>query len=159
MIDAPEDGAAVEVSGIDELKALAGQTLPPSPWLDVEQESIHTFALATRDFQWIHVDREKAEAGPFGTTIAHGFLTLSLIPHFRAQVLRINGFSMTINYGLNRVRFPAPVPTGSRLRGHYTVLEVTDVEGGVQELSRVTIEREGHDKPVCVAETVVRHYL
>jgi acyl dehydratase len=153
------EGAPVQVFGIDELKALAGQTLPPSPWLEVEQESIHAFAMATRDFQWIHVDRQRAESGPFGTTIAHGFLTLSLIPHFRAQVLQIGGFAMTINYGLNRVRFPAPVPTGSRLRGRYMVLEVTDVDGGVQELSRVTIERDGHDKPVCVAETVVRHYV
>jgi acyl dehydratase len=149
----------VEVRGMDELKALTGQSLRPSPWLEIGQERIDAFAAATSDRQWIHVDRERAASGPFGTTIAHGFLTLSLIPHFRAQVIRIDGFAMTINYGLNRVRFPAPVPSGSRLRARYTVLEVTDVDGGVQELSQVTIEREGQEKPVCVAETVVRHYL
>jgi acyl dehydratase len=149
----------VEVSGIEELKALAGRELPPSPWLEIDQERIDTFADATLDYQWIHVNRAQAEAGPFGATIVHGFLTLSLIPYFRAQVLEIGGFRMTINYGLNRVRFPSPVPRCSRLRARYMVTEVTDVEGGVQELSRVTIEREGQEKPVCVAETVVRHYV
>jgi acyl dehydratase len=149
----------VAVSGIEELKALAGRELPPSPWLEIDQERINTFADATLDYQWIHVNRAQAEVGPFGTTIAHGFLTLSLIPYFRAQVLEIGGFRMTINYGLNRVRFPSPVARGSRLRARYMVTEVTDVEGGVQELSRVTIEREGQEKPVCVAETVVRHYV
>lgn len=148
----------LEIRGGDELKALAGQSLPPSPWLEIDQERIDAFARATLDEQWIHVDRERAGAGPFQTTIAHGFLTLSLIPHFRRQVLRIEGFSMTINYGLNRVRFPSPVPTGSRLRAHFSIQDVTDVEGGVQELSRVTIERDGIEKPVCVAETVIRHY-
>jgi acyl dehydratase len=149
----------VAVSGIEELKALAGRELPPSPWLEIDQERIDTFADATLDYQWIHVNRAQAEAGPFGATIVHGFLTLSLIPYFRAQVLEIGGFRMTINYGLNRVRFPSPVARGSRLRARYMVTEVTDVEGGVQELSRVTIEREGQEKPVCVAETVVRHYV
>jgi acyl dehydratase len=149
----------IEVHGIDGLKALAGTELPPSPWLVIDQERIDHFADSTLDHQWIHVDPDRATSGPFGTTIAHGFLTLSLIPHFRAQVLQIDGFAMTINYGLNRVRFPAPVPTGSRLRAQYVVREVTDVDGGVQEVSQVAIERDGHEKPVCVAETVVRHYL
>jgi acyl dehydratase len=149
----------VTVNGPDELRRLAGTQLPPSSWITVDQARIDAFAGCTEDHQWIHVDRERSSAGPFGTTIAHGFLTLSLIPHFRMEVLQIDGFDMTINYGLNRVRFPSPVPCGSRLRGRYEVTAVTNISGGVQELSLVTIERDGQEKPVCVAETVVRHLL
>lgn len=149
----------IEVNGPQQLRALVGQTVPPSPWLEIDQARIDAFASATVDDQWIHVDRARAAEGPFGTTIAHGFLTLSLIPHFRMQVIRIAGFAMTINYGLNRVRFPSPVPVGSRLRAHFTITVVDEVAGGVQEVTEVTIERDGQEKPVCVAETVVRHYL
>jgi len=149
----------IEIHGADELRRLAGQDIPASPWLEIDQARIDAFAAATLDDQWIHVDTQRAAASPFGTTIAHGFLTLSLIPHFRMQVIRIDGFAMTINYGLNRVRFPAPVLSGSRIRARFAIRDVTDVPGGVQEVTEVTIERDGEQKPVCVAETMVRHYL
>jgi acyl dehydratase len=131
----------------------------PSDWLEVTQERIDQFAEATGDHQWIHVDPERAAQGPFGSTIAHGFLTLSLIVKFQFEVRPDDGeFRMGINYGVNRVRFPAPVPVGSRIRGRFKVLEVTEVEGGIQVVTEGTIEREGGDKPVCVAELVSRHY-
>jgi acyl dehydratase len=136
-----------------------GDEYGPSDWLEVTQERIDQFAEATGDHQWIHVDPERAAEGPFGSTIAHGFLTLSLIVKFQFEVRPDEGeFRMGINYGVNRVRFPAPVPVGSRIRGHFKVLEVTDVEGGIQVVTEGTIEREGGDKPVCVAELVSRHY-
>ena len=137
----------------------AGDTFGPSRWLEVTQERINEFADATGDHQWIHVDPEKAAQGPFGTTIAHGFLTLSLLVNFIDEVRPSSGeFRMGINYGVNRVRFPAPVPVGSKLRAHFEVLEVTDVEGGIQVVTQGTVEREGGEKPVCVAEMVSRHY-
>ena len=137
----------------------AGDTFGPSSWLEVTQERINEFADATGDHQWIHVDPEKASQGPFGTTIAHGFLTLSLLVNFIDEVRPSSGeFRMGINYGVNRVRFPAPVPVGSKLRAHFEVLEVTDVEGGIQVVTQGTVEREGGEKPVCVAEMVSRHY-
>jgi acyl dehydratase len=137
----------------------AGDTFGPSSWLEITQERIDEFAEATGDHQWIHVDPEKAAQGPFGTTIAHGFLTLSLLVKFIDEVRPSSGdFRMGINYGVNRVRFPAPVPVGSRLRAHFKVLEVTDVEGGIQVVTEGTVEREGGEKPVCVAEMVSRHY-
>lgn len=150
----------IEIHGPDELRRLVVKDIPASPWLEIDQARIDAFAAATLDDQWIHVDTQRAAAeSPFGTTIAHGFLTLSLIPYFRMQVIQIDGFAMTINYGLNRVRFPAPDPSGSRIRARFVIREVTDVPGGVQELTDITIEREGQEKPVCVAETIVRHYL
>ena len=137
----------------------AGDEFGPSSWLEVTQERINEFADATGDHQWIHVDPEKAAQGPFGTTIGHGFLTLSLLVKFIDEVRPSSGeYRMGINYGVNRVRFPAPVPVGSKLRAHFKVLEVTDVEGGIQVVTEGTVEREGGEKPVCVAEMVSRHY-
>jgi len=136
-----------------------GDTFGPSGWLEITQERIDEFADATGDHQWIHVDPERAAQGPFGTTIAHGFLTLSLLIKFIEEVRPSSGeFRMGINYGVNRVRFPAPVPVGSKLRAHFEVLEVSDVEGGIQVVTKGTVEREGGEKPVCVAELVSRHY-
>jgi acyl dehydratase len=136
-----------------------GDTFGPSGWLEITQSRIDEFAEATGDHQWIHVDPEKAAAGPFGTTIAHGFLTLSLLVKFIDEVRPSSGeYKMGINYGVNRVRFPAPVPVGSNLRAHFKVLEVTDVDGGIQVVTEGTVEREGSEKPVCVAEMVSRHY-
>jgi acyl dehydratase len=140
---------------VEELRAAVGQQLGWTDWLEVEQKRIDLFAEATGDHQWIHVDPERAASGPFGTTIAHGFLTLSLTP----QLLRVEGVRMGVNYGVNKVRFPASVPVGSRLRATALIAEVTEAGGGVQLVTRVTIEREGGDKPVCVAETVARYYL
>ena len=149
----------ITVNGFDELKTLAGRDLGHSSWLEVTQERVDQFADATGDHQWIHVDPEKAAQGPFATTIAHGFLTLSLLVKFIDEVRPSSGeFRMGINYGVNRVRFPAPVPVGSKLRAHFKVLEVTDVEGGIQVVTEGTVEREGGEKPVCVAEMVSRHY-
>ena len=136
-----------------------GETYGPSEWLELTQERIDRFAEATGDDQWIHVDPEKAAQGPFGTTIAHGFLTLSLLVKFQYEVRPERGeFRMGINYGVNKVRFPAPVPVGSRIRAHFEILEVAEVEGGIQVVTKGTVEREGEEKPVCVAEMVSRHY-
>jgi acyl dehydratase len=136
-----------------------GDEFGPSGWLEITQERIDEFAEATGDHQWIHVDPERAAQGPFGTTIAHGFLTLSLLIKFIEEVRPSSGeFRMGINYGVNRVRFPAPVPVGSKLRAHFEVLEVGEVEGGIQVVTKGTVEREGGEKPVCVAEMVSRHY-
>jgi|SRR5918996_271903 acyl dehydratase len=146
-------------ASLDELRSAAGTEIGHGPWMEVPQERIDTFADATGDHQWIHVDPERAAAGPFGGTVAHGFLTLSLIPALTAGLATVDGVAMGVNYGLNKVRFPAPVPEGSRVQAHMELLAVEDVPGGVQLTSRVTIEREGGDKPVCVAETVTRLYL
>ena len=135
----------------------AGETYGPSSWIEIPQSKIDAFAEATGDHQWIHVDPEKAAQGPFGTTIAHGYLTLSLIPVASYEVLPRSG-RMGINYGLNRVRFPSPVPVGSRVRTTFEVLNVDEIEGGRQTTMTATIEREGGDKPVCVAEVVFRSY-
>jgi acyl dehydratase len=142
-----------------ELQALVGTPLGTSDWLDIDQARIDKFAAVTGDDQWIHVDPTRAAAGMFGTTVAHGFLTLSLLPFFGRSAFKVGGVRMTVNYGLNRVRFPAPVPVGSRLRAHYKLLSFDPIEGGVQVVTEVTVEREGHAKPVCVAESVGRHYL
>jgi acyl dehydratase len=136
---------------------LLGKNLGPTEWLEITQERVNAFAESTNDPQWIHVDPERAAAGPFGGTIAHGFLTLSLCVPFMYEVVRPNGYAMGINYGVNRVRFPAPVPVGSRVRAHFRVLSVEEVSGGDQAVIEATVEREGGDKPVCVAELVVRH--
>jgi acyl dehydratase len=146
-------------ASIDELRAAVGEQLGWTDWQEIEQKRIDQFAEATGDHQWIHVDPERAASGPFGTTIAHGFLTLSLIPALTPQLFQVEGVKMGVNYGVNKVRFPAPVPVGSRLRATAVVAELTEVSGGVQMVTRVTIEREGGEKPVCVAETVARFYL
>lgn len=147
------------VQGIDGVKAMAGKEWGTSDWIEIDQDRIDRFADATEDHQWIHVDRERAKAGPFGTTIAHGFLTLSLIPHLSGAVTKVEGVRMGINYGLNKVRFPSPVKAGSKVRATAKNLSVEDVEGGVQVVNQVTIEIEGQDKPACVAETVSRYYF
>jgi acyl dehydratase len=132
-----------------------GAVLGPTEWVAIDQSRIDAFAAATDDPQWIHVDPVRAAAGPFGTTIAHGYLTLALLPAFLAEVLD-TGAGLTVNYGLNRVRFPAPVPVGSRLRARFEVLGAEDVPGGVQLTLAATVERDGGEKPVCAAEAVYR---
>ena len=144
---------------VDELRAVVGEQLGYSDWVEIEQKRIDLFAEATGDHQWIHVDPEKAAAGPFGTTIAHGYLTLSLLPLFGPQLIKVEGVKMGVNYGTNKVRFPAPVPVGSRLRATAKITGVEDVAGGVQVSVAFTVEREGSDKPVCVAESVSRYYV
>jgi len=142
-------------NGIDELKQAVGEHLGHSDWHTVTQEKIDLFADATGDHQWIHVDPERAKAGPFGGTIAHGYLTLSLLPMLNQQIYRIDGLTMGINYGTNKVRFPSPVPVGSRVRAGTEVLEVNPNAQGAQAVVRTTIEVEGGEKPACVAESVV----
>jgi acyl dehydratase len=134
-----------------------GDVYGPSSWIDVPQEKISAFADATGDQQWIHVDPDKAKDGPFGTTIAHGYLTLSLLPVASYEVVPREG-GMGINYGLNKVRFPAPVPVGSRVRATFEVIDLDEQDWGGQATMRATVEREGGDKPVCVAETIFRYY-
>jgi acyl dehydratase len=143
--------------GIDELATAVGEKLGTSDWVVVEQDRINTFADATGDHQWIHIDAEKAARGPFGGTIAHGMLTLSLLPTFLHQIYQVEGVSMGINYGLDRVRFPAPVPVGARLRGHTHLVEVTLLDAAVQVKLSTTIEIEGGSKPACVVESIVRY--
>ncbi|MER7182320.1 MaoC family dehydratase [Streptomyces hyaluromycini] len=140
--------------GLDELEKAVGTHLGHSDWLTVTQEQVDQFAEATGDHQWIHVDPEKAATGPYGGTIAHGYLTLSLIPKLTWQIYKVEGLAMGVNYGANKVRFPAPVPVGSRIRAGVEVVSLTPGGGGRQLVTRVTVEREGGDKPVCVAETV-----
>jgi acyl dehydratase len=149
----------VGFASLDDLRAAVGTEIGQGRWLDVSQERIDKFAEATGDRQWIHVDLERAASGPFGGTIAHGFLSLSLIPALTAGLTAVDGVTMGVNYGLNKVRFPAPVPVGSRVRGRVELMSMDDVPGGVQLTSRVTVEREGGDKPVCVAETITRLYF
>ncbi|WP_322401966.1 MaoC family dehydratase [Massilia luteola] len=148
-----------EVRGLDALKVLVGTELGRSRWFEVGQDRIATFADATDDHQWIHVDPDRsARESPFGTTVAHGFLTLSLLPSMLADVLVMVDAKLVVNYGLNKVRFPAPVPAGSRVRGSI-VLAALDEEAGSSQLTlAVTVEREGGTKPVCVAEFLVRRY-
>jgi acyl dehydratase len=143
---------------LDDLRPRVGEPLATSDWITVDQARIDLFAQATGDHQWIHVDPVRAAAGPFGGTIAHGFLTLSLLPEMGQNAMEILGVRMGVNYGLNRVRFPAPVPVGSRLRGHFKLLAWEPIDGGAQLTIEVSMEREGSDKPVCVAESVSRRY-
>jgi acyl dehydratase len=144
----------------DDLRTAAGQHLGYSDWHVVDQDRINKFADATGDHQWIHVDPEKAKLGPFGKTIAHGYLTLSLIPWLMSEIVTYEGVRMGINYGCNKVRFPAPVPVDSRVRAGAELVEAEDVAGGgVQLVTRVSIEVDGQDKPSCVAETVSRMYF
>jgi acyl dehydratase len=142
-----------------ELQSLVGQELGSSDWIDVDQHRIDLFAEATGDHQWIHVDPPRAAAGPFGGTVAHGFLTLSLLPEMSASAFVIEGSRMGVNYGLNRVRFPSPVPVGSRLRGHFKLLSYEAIDAGAQMVLEVTMERAGSAKPVCVAESIVRRFV
>lgn len=141
-----------------ELPPLVGQEIAVSDWITVHQDQVNQFAHATHDHQWIHVDVERARSGPFGAPIAHGFLTLSLLPRFFDMCVQIRQVRMGVNYGLNKVRFPAPVPVGSRLRARLKLLACDPVEGGMQITWGVTVEREGGDKPVCVAESLARCY-
>jgi acyl dehydratase len=148
-----------KVDGVEGLKSLVGEHLGYTDWEEITQERVNLFADATGDHQWIHVDPERAAAGPYKGTIAHGYLTLSLTPYFLPQLLRAEGFSMGINYGTEKVRFPAPVPVGSKLRCGAIVDSVTDVTGGVQVTLTLTFEVEGQTKPSCVATVVVRHLV
>lgn len=150
---------AAQTVGIHELEPRVGSEIAVSPWLSVEQDRIDLFAGATDDHQWIHVDAERARKGPFGRTIAHGFLTLSLLPRMMSEALEVDGVRMSVNYGLNRVRFTSPVPSGSRLRARLVLAKLEKIDGGVQLTWSATVEREGGDKPCLVAEWLVRHYL
>ena len=144
---------------LTDLQALVGQPIGDSDWITVDQHRIDLFAQATGDQQWIHVDPVRAAAGPFGTPIAHGFLTLSLLPEMFASAFEVRDTRMGVNYGLNRVRFPAPVPVGSRLRGTFVLKACEPLEGGAQITVEVTMLREGSAKPVCVAESIARRYI
>lgn len=143
---------------LEELPQKVGGVLGTSDWITIDQARIDAFAAVTGDDQWIHVDAERAKSGPYGKTVAHGYLTLSLLPLFAASAFEFTNQRTGINYGLNRVRFPAPVPVGSRLRGRFEVLACEPVDGGVQLTLRVTIEHEGSEVPVCVAEVLSRRY-
>ena len=142
-----------------DLQPLVGQAIGESDWITVDQARINLFADATGDHQWIHVDPQRAAAGPFGTTVAHGFLTLSLMPEMFATGFDVRDVRMGVNYGLNKVRFPAPVPVDSRLRGRFKLLGYEAIDGGAQLVVEVTMEREGSSKPVCVAESVTRRFV
>ena len=144
---------------LEDLAALVGQAVASSDWIDIDQARVDAFAEATEDRQWIHVDPARAAAGPFGAPIAHGFLTLSLMPALLASAFAIDDVRMGINYGVNRVRFPAPVPVGSRLRAHLKLLAFEALPGGAQVTLEATVEREGSAKPVCVAELVTRQHI
>jgi acyl dehydratase len=148
------------IDGVDGLKAVVGEHLGYSPWVEITQERVNQFAEATGDHQWIHVDVERAKAeSPFGGPIAHGYLTLSLLPSLLPEIVRTTGFTMGVNYGANRVRFMSPVPVGSNLRLGAKLLSVDDIAGGVQMVYEATFEVEGNPKPSCVAEVVLRSYL
>jgi len=141
-----------------DLQALIGTVLGSSDWLEIDQTRVDQFAAVTGDQQWIHVDPLRAASGPFGATVAHGYLTLSLLPVMGQSAFSIGDVRMSINYGLNRVRFPAPVPVRSRVRGHFKLIGFEPIAGGAQIVTEVTTERDGHPKPVCVAEAVARHF-
>jgi len=141
-----------------DLKKAVAKHLGYSEWITMEQERVDQFADATEDHQWIHVDVERAKTGPFGATIAHGYLTLSLVSFFIPQIFEVRGFEFAVNYGTNKVRFPAPVKVGSRIRGGAEVVSVENSKGGVLSVVRVTVEIEGEDRPACIAETVSLYY-
>ena len=142
-----------------ELKPMVGEEIAVSDWVKVTQQRIDQFAEATGDHQWIHVDPQRAAAGPFGATIAHGFLTLSMMPMFAENAIEFRNVRMSVNYGLNRVRFTSPVPVDSELRGRFRLVAVDDIgDNGVQVTTEITIERKGSDRPVCVAESIARRY-
>ena len=144
---------------VADLESRIGQEVAVSSWVEITQDRIDQFAKATEDFQWIHVDQERAKQSPFGGTVAHGFLTLSLLPMLTESTFEILGRKMGINYGLNRVRFTSPVPAGAKIRGRFTLVKLDKLDGGVQTTWSVVIEREGADKPAMVAESISRHYF
>jgi acyl dehydratase len=146
------------LNGLDEVKAHVGKELGVSDWLVVTQEKIDAFAEVTGDDQWIHVDVERAKQSPFGGTIAHGYFTLSLAPRFSYDIVQFEGFAFGINYGLNRVRFPAPLPVGRKVRMRALLKDVEDIAGGAQITTELTFELDGGEKPVCVAESLSRVY-
>jgi acyl dehydratase len=153
-------GTPVTVDGIEAARRLVGTALGPTDWLEITPEMVNAFADATGDHQWIHVDVERAmRESPFGGPIAHGYLILSLTPLLLPQLMKVTGFAVGINYGTEKVRFPAPVPVGSRLRARTVVEEVSDIAGGLQIVQTVTFEVEGSAKPACVATIVVRRYV
>lgn len=145
-------------SGIDELAAAAGTDLGATDWITITQDQVNTFADATGDHQWIHVDPVRAATGPFGGTIAHGFLTLSLLPVLLAKLYRVENIAMGLNYGLGKVRFPTSVPVGSKLRARASIAEATRLDGAVQVIFAVTFEIDGVSKPACVAESIIRFF-
>ena len=147
-----------QIEGIAGMKELVGEHLGHSPYVEVTQEQVQQFADATGDHQWIHVDVERAKAGPFGAPIAHGYLTLSLGPSLSPQIFTVTGISMGVNYGCGKVRFPAPVPVGSKVRLGATLRSVEDVQGGAQVTMEFVFEVEGAEKPSCVAEVIFRYY-
>jgi acyl dehydratase len=151
--------AQTVLTGVDEVRKAVGTHLGYSDWLEISQERVNQFADATGDHQWIHVDVERAKAGPFGGPIAHGYLTMSLSNFFLPQVVDVQGFSMGVNYGCNKVRFPAPVPVGSRIRGGVELASADDIPGGVQTVMVITMEIDGGTKPACVVEAVSRYLL
>jgi acyl dehydratase len=147
------------IEGIDGLKALVGQEIGVSDWREISQDLINRFADATDDHQWIHIDVERARReSPFGTTIAHGYLILSLVAPFNEEIFTVDGVKLVVNYGLNKVRFVSPVPAGSQLRMRSRLAELTEVPGGHQAVLALTLEREGEEKPACVVEQLVRFY-
>jgi acyl dehydratase len=151
--------AQTVLDGPEAVQAAVGTHLGYSDWLEITQDRIDTFAEATGDHQWIHVDPERAKDGPYGTTIAHGYLTLSLSNLFLPQIVEVTGFSMGINYGTGKIRFPAPVPVGSKVRGGAELTAVEEIDGGVQAHVTITIEVEGGTKPACVIESISRYLL
>jgi len=142
-----------------DLESRIGEEVGISPWVEIPQERIDLFAKATEDFQWIHVDPARARNSPYGGTIAHGYLTLSMLPKLAESTFEFSDRKMGVNYGLNKVRFTAPVPSGAKIRGRFKLTGYEKLEGGVQVTWNVTIEREGGDKPVCVAESIGRHFF
>jgi acyl dehydratase len=150
--------AMLTLTGMDEVRSYVGKELGVSRWLEVTQKAIDEFAEVTGDHQWIHVDPERAKDTPFGGTIAHGYYTLSLAPMFSYEMFSMEGFAFGVNYGLNRVRFPAPMPVGGKVRMRAKLASVDEIPGGAQILTELTFEREGGEKPVCVAESLARVY-
>jgi len=151
----------LEVENLHSLASFVGREIGTTEWFSVSQDRIHQFAETTEDRQWIHLDDERAQRdSPYRTTIAHGFLTLALLSHFLRQCIQIqSGVRMSVNYGLNRVRFPSPVPAGSRIRAHFTLQALKDISGGMEATFSVVIDRENSEKPCCVAEWVIRYYI
>lgn len=150
--------AATEINGLDDLESRVGSHLGYSEWHNVSQEQVNTFADATGDHQWIHIDVERAKAGPFGGPIAHGYLTLSLAPMLMAEIMTVNGVAMGVNYGADKIRFMSPVPVGSNVRAGAEVVSVDRFDGGAQYKIKMTFEVEGTEKPACVAEVIYRVY-
>jgi acyl dehydratase len=149
-----------KLGSADEIKSAIGREMEPGDWMTITQDRVDGFADDTEDHQWIHVDPEKAASGPFGATIAHGFLTLSLLPHLLNSVRVLDNVVMGVNYGLEKVRFPTPVPVGGRVRARAVVADATDlIDGGLQMITRVTVELDGAPKPACVADLVTRAYF